>query len=395
MTTKSPPGDPTKVIPLLMPRSTNSMEEGTVVSWLVEVGEEIEVGDVLCELETDKAVVDYESPDAGRVARIVAEEETTLEVGAPIAYLAPSDADLEAYLARVPAAEASPEDASEAAASAAQPAAGATGAPDGERRVSPAARRIAAERGIDLASVGAGSGPRGRVLSTDLPDTPGVRRRPLSKMRRAIAATLVEAKRTIPHFYCRTTIDAAPMLAFRERHREATGCSINDVITLACSRVIAEMPLFRSRLDGADLLEHPHADVGIAVGLDEGLVVPVLLEADTLPIAEIAARSKELVRRAREGRVDNMGRGVFTISNLGMFDIDEFTAIVNPPESAILAVGAVRETMIVKDGEARPGRVVRMTLSSDHRLIDGIVGARFLTRLRELLEAPEEHLEEA
>jgi pyruvate dehydrogenase E2 component (dihydrolipoamide acetyltransferase) len=156
--------------------------------------------------------------------------------------------------------------------------------------------------------------------------------------------------------------------------------------------VIAEMPRFRSQIAGSDLLEFPHADIGIAVGADDGLVVPVILAAEEKDLAELAAEAKRTVLRAREGRVDNMDQGVFTITNLGMFGIDEFTAIINPPEAAILAVSAIREAMIVRDGEALPGKVMSLTLSNDHRIIDGIVGARFMARLRELLEDPDQLL---
>ena len=405
-------GDPSLVVPILMPQATNDMAEGIVVAWCVEVGEEVEKGQLLCEIETDKSVVEYEAPESGRMAKLVAGDEDAIEVGEPIAYLAPGDADLDAYLAQLdagpPEEEAPKEDAEAAvapiasapASSSARTTAAASPDSPGQRfPASPAARQIAGERGIDLATLPAGSGPGGRILSTDLAaihlgaaEARGAIRKPISRMRRAIAARLTTSKQEVPHFYCRSTIDAAPMLRFHAEQRGATGCTLNDVITLACARVIAEMPRFRSQIAGSDLLEFPHADIGIAVGADDGLVVPVILAAEEMDLAELAAEAKRTVLRAREGRVDNMDQGVFTITNLGMFGIDEFTAIINPPEAAILAVSAIREAMIVRDGEALPGKVMSLTLSNDHRIIDGIVGARFMARLRELLEDPDQLL---
>ena len=397
-------GDPSRVVAVLMPQATNEMEEGIVVAWCVDVGDEIEAGELLCEIETDKSVLEYEAPAAGRVARLVAPDDEAVAVGEPIAFLAPRDEDVTAWLeGQAPASDPATSEAPVASTAKLVPRNVAVAA---STRVpaSPAARRIARERGIDLASLPAGSGPGGRVLSSDVPDatvaasaTPlvpslvkgGGERRPMTRMRKMIARRLTASFREVPHFYCRVTIDAAPLLRFHAAVRETTGATINDVITLACARVIAEMPQFRTQIDGDDVAEFPHADIGVAVGNDDGLVVPVLLGVDELSLAELAAQAKDAVTRAREGRVDHVGQGVFTISNLGMFGVDEFTAIINPPEAAVLAVAAIREDVLVRDGAATPGKVLTLTLSNDHRLIDGIAGARFLARLRELLEEPD------
>jgi pyruvate dehydrogenase E2 component (dihydrolipoamide acetyltransferase) len=211
----------------------------------------------------------------------------------------------------------------------------------------------------------------------------------MSRMRRAIARNLAASKQTIPHFYMKATIDAGPLLAFQKAEKEHYKCSVNDVITLAVARLLMEFPAFRGQIAGEEVVTYPDADIGVAVGVEEGLLVPVLKAADTRNLKGIAAESRRLVEAARAGKVEGMGEGVFTISNLGMFGIEEFSAIINPPESAILAVGAAREEEIVHNGAFRAGRRMTLTLSADHRIIDGVLAARFMARLRELLEAPE------
>ena len=176
---------------------------------------------------------------------------------------------------------------------------------------------------------------------------------------------------------------------FYRAQKATTGCTINDVITLACGRVIGEMPVFRTQVQERDLIEFAHANIGIAVGMEDGLVVPVVPAVDEMSLGQLASEAKRIVDRARQGKLDNIGTGVFTISNLGMFGVEEFAAIINPPEAAILAVSALREEMIVENGEPRIGKVMTMTLSTDHRVIDGVAGAEFLARLKELLEKPD------
>jgi len=209
-------------------------------------------------------------------------------------------------------------------------------------------------------------------------------------MRKAIARNLTFSKQNIPHFYAKLTVDAGAMMAFYRRQKELYRCSINDVVTLAAARLIAEFPPFRSQLDNDQIIEYPTANIGIAVGLDDGLVVPVLVGADRMTLQQAAAETRRIVEAARAGKIEAMGQGVFTITNLGMFGLEEFGAIINPPEAAILAVGAVREDTIVRDGAIRPAQVMTLTLSADHRIIDGVLGARFLARLKEVLENPEQ-----
>ncbi|MCL5270054.1 MAG: 2-oxo acid dehydrogenase subunit E2 [bacterium] len=435
------------VVPILMPKAGQSMEEGTIVKWRVKPGEVINKGDIIFEVETDKAVVEVEATDAGRLARIVAGEGDVLPVLAPVAYLAASDADVDAWLAagggaiaeaQEPRSTGVPAGASTKTAKTAPiaetPAPVATfasgGTPalrgaTGRVKASPAARKLAGERGVDLAALGPGSGPGGRILSTDVAQAPAAgraaapavapakaktapaaaeiaplparaagpipppQRRALSGMRKAIARNLVASKQTIPHYYMRLTIDADPLFTFHRAEKTGYPVSVNDLIVSACARVIMEFPAFRSRLEKDELVEYASANIGVAVGLENGLVVPVVVAADRLTLKDLAAETRRLVERARAGKVENMGQGVFTISNLGMFGVEEFSAIINPPEAAILAVSAVRETVIVKDGMMRPGRVMTMTLSLDHRIIDGLLAAKYAARLKQVLEAPE------
>ncbi|MHC4399299.1 MAG: 2-oxo acid dehydrogenase subunit E2 [Planctomycetota bacterium] len=407
------PETPGEVTPILMPQAGNTMEEGIVLSWKVTEGDHIEVDQIICEIETDKATIEYESPVAGRLARIVAHEDQTVPVKQPIAFLADNDADVDAYLAAigttapaeaVPSAGATAGSSAGVVAVAAEAPVSAGPAPvtaEGRIKASPAARRIAQERGIDLASLGSGSGPGGRILSTDVEKAKVAAivsadgqpiRRPMPKMRRAIGLNLQQSKQTVPHFYVRMTIDAGPLFAYYREQKPRANCTLNDCVVLAVGRAMAECPGVRSQIDGDQIIEYPHANVGIAVGVDDGLVVPVVRNVDTLTLAQLAAEAKRVVDNARDGKLENIGQGNFTISNLGMFGVEEFSAIINPPESGILAVSAVRETVIVENGAMRPGRVMTMTLSADHRVVDGLLAAKFLGRLKEILENPSEAL---
>jgi pyruvate dehydrogenase E2 component (dihydrolipoamide acetyltransferase) len=313
-----------------------------------------------------------------------------------IALLAESDADADAYLAGPKKPTPAAADPMPATASGMVSERAKTSTPTAEGRVkaSPAARRLASERGVPLAAVGAGSGPSGRILSADVEreagrdDARGAAevRRPMSKMRRAIGVNLQQSKQTVPHFYVRSTIDAGPLLAFHVEQKSRCACTLNDVIVLAVGRAMREFPAVRSRLDGDEIVEFPHANIGIAVGVEDGLVVPVVMEVDTLSLAELADAAKRIVENARNGRLENLGKGQFTISNLGMFGVEEFSAIINPPESGILAVSAIHEAVIVENGALRPGHSMTMTLSADHRLVDGVAAAKFMARLKEILE---------
>ncbi len=399
-------GSPENVRPILMPQASNTMEEGILVAWKVSEGDTIEVGQVICEVETDKATVEYESPEAGRIARLLLKENEAAPIKEPIALLADNDADVEAYLATrdtgAPAtatAGAAASSASEApgAAAAAAVSAPATRTAGGRVKASPAARKLASERGLDLGAIGQGSGPGGRILSSDVArakvGAPAaadgqIQRYPMPKMRRAIGLNLQRSKQTIPHFYLSATVDAAALVDYYRARKPQTGCTINDCIVLATGRTMAEFPAVRSQIVEDEILEYPHANIGIAVGVEHGLVVPVVRNVDTLSLDQLASEAKRVVENARMGKLDNVGQGNFTITNLGMFGVEAFSAIINPPESGILAVGAARESVIVEDGAIRAARVMTLTISTDHRIVDGVIAAKFIGRLKEFLEHP-------
>jgi pyruvate dehydrogenase E2 component (dihydrolipoamide acetyltransferase) len=394
------PGPAGSVIPILMPQAGQSMEEGTMVAWRVKEGDKMKVGDIIFEVETDKATIEVEAVDAGRLAKIVAREGDVVPVKVPVGYIADNDADVDAYVAAHGAGPAAEAAAAPAAPQAAGPAVAARPAAPviegGRVKASPAARQLAAQRGIDLAAVGAGSGPGGRILTGDVEagaaGAPGPIRRKMSSMRKTIAKRLLYSKQNLPHFYLRLTVDAGPLFSVYQEIKAAGQfkCTVNDFVVAACARCIREFPAFRSRLEGEEIVELPSANVGVAVGTDDGLLVPVVIGADRMGFRQLAGETRRLVEAARAGKMEGAGQGVFTITNLGMFGVEEFHAIINPPEPAILAVGAIREDTIVVNGDIRPARVMTMVLSADHRVVDGLMAAKFAARLKELLESPQQ-----
>ncbi len=387
------------VVPILMPQAGQSMEEGTILAWKVKEGDTIEVGQIIMEIETDKATMEVEAVDAGRIAKIVAAEGAIVEVKVPVAYIAEESVDIDAYIAFAggTAAAAPTPTAPAASPKTTAPATQKTAASvsqTGRVKASPAARKAAQEKGIDLASVSAGSGPGGRILSTDVEESDIIptetQVHPLTKMRKAIANNLLYSKQNVPHFYAKTTIDAGLLFTTYRKTKEQFKCSVNDFVTRACAKAVRQFPAFRSQYNNTEIIEKPSVNIGIAVGTDEGLTVPVVLDADRMNLEKLAARTREVVESARNGKLEGMGHGIFTITNLGMFGVEEFQAIINPPESAILAVGTIREAVVVENGAMRPSRLMTVTLSVDHRVIDGVVAAQFLQTLKELLENPEQ-----
>jgi pyruvate dehydrogenase E2 component (dihydrolipoamide acetyltransferase) len=403
---------------MTMPQASNTMDEGTIVCWRKREGETVDQGEILLEIETDKATVEVESPAAGTLRAILVPVGEVVPIRAPLAILADPGESIDAALAEAKsqlnlssapsaAPAATPSAASAPASQSTPPSDTAvpiphsalTSVPGGRAKASPAARRVAAERGVELAMVGAGSGPGGRILSTDVPDSayriapsavssssPSGPGRPLAGMRRAIAKNLTLSKQTIPHFYMKLTVDADPMLRLYKSGPGRSPFTLNDIVIAGCARCMAEMPAFRGRLENDRIVDYPTANVGIAVGKGDALVVPVLIGADQLSLRQIGASTRRLVADARAGKVAGSGQGQLTISNLGMFGVEEFSAIINPPEVAILAVGAIREEVIVRDGAMRAGRALTLVMSADHRVIDGMAAAGFLARLKELLE---------
>ncbi|MFG1855099.1 dihydrolipoamide acetyltransferase family protein [Actinomadura geliboluensis] len=429
---------------ILMPRLSDTMEEGVISSWQKQPGDEVAVGDVIVDIETDKAVMEYEAYEAGVLEEILVPEGESAAIGAPIARIAPAGgakpaapaepaAEPEAKPEPEPEPAAAPEAAApEAKAEEAAPAAAPARAPERSAATrppsSPLARRLARDHGIDLASL-SGSGPGGRIVRADIeaairsggaaeapaaaapaapaapaPAAPApaaqaraadedVEAVPLNRFRKVAAKRLTESKRDAPHFYLNREVDAEALLAFRKTLNEALApakVSVNDLIVKAVATALREHPAVNVSYTEENLLFHKRIHVGIAVAVEDGLVVPVVKDADRKSVSQIGAESRELAGKAREGKLklDEMSGGTFSVSNLGMFGVSSFSAVINPPEAAILAVGAVRDEPVVRDGEVVPGKRMAVTLSVDHRATDGATAAQFLARLAELLQNP-------
>lgn len=392
---------------VLMPRLSDTMTEGVLTSWLKHEGDTVQRGDVLAEIETDKAVMELESYDSGVLTRILAAEGTTVPIGQPIAVIGEEGA-VPAAPSPVSAAAAAPSPATAASAAPARPQPPAPAG--GAVRATPLVRRLARERGIDLTTL-AGTGPNGRIVRADLEELAagqGPARRPeqppaavatdeevpLTAIRRITAERLTQSA-AAPHFHLTMAVDAGPLLELRaELNRQVfTGgdrCSVTDLLVRAAAVTLAGHREVNASWAGDRVLRHGQVNVGVAVALDDGLIVPVIRDADRKGVAEIAAEAHALTTRARAGRLtpDEFTGGTFTISNLGTFGVESFTAVINPPEAAILAVGSAREEAVVRDGQVVVRPVLRLTMTSDHRVLDGAVSAAFLRELVELLGQP-------
>lgn len=389
---------------LKVPTLGMDMEEAIVVRWLVEDGAEVEKGDPVLEIDTDKTSFEIEAPAGGRIRNLRGEPGETLPVGATLAYV--TAAGEEPPSPEKETAEAAPEAvASTADAGRQEKTSERRAAPDSEDgrkvRASPAARQAAAEMGVPIESV-SGSGPRGRVYLSDIlgmePEAPAVEptapepvtREPLSRVRRLEAERTARSFSEVPHFYLNRDLEADRLVELQERLRRRMdpAPSVTDLLALAVSRTLRDHPRLNGRYAGDGELElHERVNLGIAVATEAGLVVPVLEGADALPLRELVPRARDLVRRAREGRLspEELSGGTFTLTNLGMMGIDSFDAIINAPEAAILAVGRVRTLPEWRDNQWVPKRVISGTLSVDHRVADGADGARFLEDLQAAL----------
>ena len=407
-----------------LPRLGQGMESGVIVRWLKSEGEPVAKGEPLYELDTDKVTQEVESELDGVLTKIVVPE-GDVEVGATVAVIesdgaSPAPAEAQAEAPREAPAEDSPADAAEAPAPAPEPAPaaappgadGRTAAAPARLKASPLARRMARERGVDLASL-QGTGPEGRILADDveraasgaaapaIPSTASpalpageVETVPLTSIRKTIARRLTEAW-SAPVFQLGVSADMTEVLALREQlvERLAEGDAkptVNDVLVkLAGAALMRHIPV-NATFTGEEIQRHPSAHVGIAVAAPQGLVVPVIRDADRRTVQEIARARADLVGRARDNKLtlQDMEGGTFTISNLGMFGVEQFTAVLNPPQVAILAVGAVKDEPVVTNGELDIAPIVRMVLTCDHRAIDGADGAQFLQTLVALIEQP-------
>jgi pyruvate dehydrogenase E2 component (dihydrolipoamide acetyltransferase) len=386
-----------KIIPVLMPQAGQTMEDGTVISWKIKEGDRIEVGQIIFEIETDKANIEVEAVDSGRVAKIIAKEGQTVKVKTPVAYIADEDVDVEAYLVAESSQSKTNLQTNEPANETQQmqqteKAVDKSG--DSGRKISPAARKLAEQKGMDISVLSSGSGPGGRIITKDIEkveaSTSGRKGQPINKMRRAIAQNLTYSKQNIPHFYIKLTIEAQKLFDVYQQTKQGIKCTINDFIILACAKAIRQHPAFRSQYKNDEIKISSNVNIGIAVGLDDGLVVPVIVDADKMNFKSLAERSRQIIENARNGKLEGIGQGIFTITNLGMFGVEEFNAIINPPESAILAVGTIREGIKVENGLIKPTRLMTLSLSLDHRVVDGVSAAKFLQTLKELLEEPEQ-----
>ncbi|MFQ5582159.1 MAG: pyruvate dehydrogenase complex dihydrolipoamide acetyltransferase [Mariprofundaceae bacterium] len=443
-------------IDVFMTQLSPTMTEGKIARWLKKEGDELASGEVMAEVETDKATMEMEVVDEGVLHKIIAGEGAVVAVGAPIAVIAeegeevPADYMPEGITGEESAAEVAPEEktptvqpepgpapsaetvsapAPEKAAAPVptiQPAVSASTAGASRRiKASPLARRLAKQKGINLAAV-QGTGPGGRITKTDIekaakrgislgiaataavaPPPP----RPLpagplpyhadeydrvenSMMRKAIARRLIESKQTAPHFYLTIDINMERLMDLRLQFNEAADgafkLSVNDFIIKAVAKSLIDVPDANASWTDEATLRHKHAHVSVAVAIEGGLITPVVRHAEQKGIVEISNEVKELAGRAREGSLqpEEYTGGTFSISNLGMFGIREFAAVVNPPEGAILAVGATEERAVAENGEIRVRQMMTVTLSCDHRVVDGAVGANFLAALKQRLECP-------
>lgn len=411
-----------------MPRLSDTMEEGTVAAWLKKVGDTVEEGDILAEIETDKATMEFESFYSGVLLYIGIQEGESSPVDAVLAVIGPEGTDVDAVLNSASAGDKpvstekaitetkNKEKSVAAVEEVSKP------VPDGKRIfVSPLARKIATDKGIDLAAV-SGSGDNGRIIKKDIENykpsevtasataiTPervapatasislpvgeeGSEEVKNSNMRKAIAKALGNSKFTAPHFYLTIEVDMDNAMASRVQINSLpdTKVSFNDMVLKACAMALKKHPQVNTSWNGATTRYNKHIHMGVAVAVDDGLVVPVVKFADQLGLAQIGAQVKDLAGKARSKKItpSEMEGSTFTVSNLGMFGILEFTSIINQPNSAILSVGAIVEKPVVKNGEIVVGNTMKLTLACDHRTVDGAAGAAFLQTLRYFVENP-------
>jgi pyruvate dehydrogenase E2 component (dihydrolipoamide acetyltransferase) len=442
---------------VIMPKMGDAMEEGTLLRWLKEVGEDVAAGDPIAEIETDKVTIEIEASDSGVLTKTLVSEGDTVPIGTTIATIGdePDVADAatgangkEPAAAAAPAAEpvAAVAEATPTAAPAAAPAAVTNGvaAPaaqpvtlpangaraSGERlRASPLVKRLAAEHGIDLSQV-AGTGPGGRIVKDDIASlltgaparpaaapaeeapaaapapapvaAPAPAGRPagtvrdLSRIRRTTGKRMLESKLGAPHFYVTVEVDMAAAADFRKQvnaqlEDDESKVSFNDLVIKAAALALRDFPnLNASFQDEAHVVDHPNIDINVAVAIEGGLIAPFIPDADQKSLGAIARMAKDLIGRAREGGLtpEEYQGGTFTISNLGMFDVEEFIAVINPPQAAILAIGSIKHVPVVVDGEVVAGQRMNITLSADHRITDGAEVARYLQAVKRYLQNP-------
>jgi pyruvate dehydrogenase E2 component (dihydrolipoamide acetyltransferase) len=425
---------------IVMPRLSDSMEEGVILKWMKGVGDEVAVGDELVEIETDKANMAYESDVAGTLTEILAQEGETLAIGTPIAVV--GDGKGSASPAAGPVAAGDPPLAAVAKASSPTGPPTAPPADDGGRvKASPLARRIASELGVDLASIGSGSGPAGRIVKRDVEDAStagdavgGTRPeeasatgrvggspaaagpaaaehgpssgstetakgqttfQELTRLQQVVSRRMSESKATAPHFYLQTEIDMSAAVDARARLKAMTPDgevvpSFNDMVVKACALALRAHPIANGAYKDGRFELYSRVNVGVAVAAQDALVVPTVFDADKKGLREIATDARALAGKVRDGSITppELSGGTFTVSNLGMYGVSNFSAVINAPQAAILAVGAITEKPVVRDGEITTAHLLGVTLACDHRILYGAPAAEFLARIRSLLEEP-------
>ena len=411
-----------------MPKMSDTMEEGVIASWLKKKGDKVEAGDILAEVETDKATMELEAYEDGILLYTAVEAGNGVAVDGIIAIIGEEGADYEALLKaedqkdEEPAKEEKKEEKTKTSSSPASTSSSSsqpsqtTTSSNGRVKASPLAKKIASDKGIDLSQVN-GSGPDGRVVKADvenftpsqaqekakdvnqpsisIPKVVGEEKSEkveLSQMRKVIAKRLSDSKFAAPHFYLTMEINMDKAIEARKSMNEIAPVKIsfNDMVIKAAAAALRQHPDVNVSWHGDHMMKHQQIHMGVAVAIPEGLIVPVVRFADSKSLSHISAEVRELAQKAKDKKLqpEEFSGNTFTISNLGMFGIEEFTAIINPPDACIMAVGGIKETVVVKDGEMYAGNVMKVTLSCDHRAVDGAVGSAFLKTFKELLEDP-------
>ena len=419
-------------IVIKMPKLSDTMTEGTLLKWKIRKGDKVEMGEIIAEVETDKATREMEAFDDGTVQEVFVAEGSKVPVGAKMAVLlAPGETPSEGGVPDEPPAAPVPAAAPPPAATpaAARPAAAtvavapiAPAAAQGRVKASPLARKLAAGKGVDLATL-AGSGPGGRVVAADVVQapaagsgapapaagaavaTPAIRPRvgegdevqALSTMRRIIAERLVASKLQLPHFYLRLEVNAGPLMSLRKQLNESeakrTGgrkYTVNDLVLKAVVSALQAVPAANASWNGDSIVRFRHVGLAVAISVDDGLVTPVIKQAETKSLPEISDAVKDLAVRARDRKLrpDEFDGGTITVSNLGAWGIDHFDAIINPPQAAIVSVGAIKDQAVVEQGQVTVGKRMWLGMSCDHRVVDGAVGAAFLGEVAKRIEQP-------
>ena len=414
-------------INILMPALSPTMTEGKLAKWHVKVGDTVKSGQVMCEIETDKATMEVEAVDEGRIGQLVVPEGTEgVKVNAVIAILLEEGekavpASAPAAPAAASAAAPAPAPAKPAAPTPIAPVASAAAVSSGGRVfASPLARRIAADKGLDLSRI-KGSGPGGRIVKADVEQAkpvsapaatptpkaapafmpqpifaaPGDTRIPHTSIRKVIARRMLESKQQVPHFYLTVELEIDALLAARQAinavvEKKGTKVSVNDMVIKACAKALRDHPECNASWTEDEMIQYGAVDISVAVATDRGLITPILRNADMKGLAQIAAEMKDLAARAKVGKLklEEFQGGGFTISNLGMFGVKDFAAIINPPQAMILAVGAGEERAVVRKGQMVVRNMMNCTLAVDHRVVDGAMGAQYLQTLRAYVEQP-------